>query len=137
MTSIIAYLILALGVWAHPTNTIIPENVGWIRVEWGTPVNGGADAYPGSYGICHIRLNRGLWESANDELRLFIMTHEIGHCLGLWEPATMHLGNGIMGCGYIADPFETCQFAAYDQFAIDALHPSPIVRRGFIPMVAR
>lgn len=114
--------------WAHPTNTI-PQTVDPIVVSWGTPAAGAiADAYPAG-GVCNIRIDQAVWSTAPQEIRAYVMLHEVGHCLGFWDPETMHTGNGIMGCGYIADAFETCMFTAHDQFRADALHPSTLQHR--------
>lgn len=113
--------------WAHPTNTI-PQTVMPIDVFWGDPVGGTADSWPHN-GVCNIRLNQQLWDTAPQDVRDFVMMHEVGHCLGMWLPENAHTGNGIMGCGYIVDAFETCLFTAHDQFLADSLHPSTIQRR--------
>jgi hypothetical protein len=138
MATLIAYLVIALAVWAHPTNSV--GSTTEIVVEFGNPPAGHpAAAWPARDGLCHIQVRQEAWEIAPPVVREFMMTHEVGHCLGIWGEAPDwdgHKGNGIMGCGYIFDAFETCQFTAHDQFAVDALNPSLIVRRAFMPMVS-
>lgn len=127
MAAVFAYIVIALAIWMHPTNSITADT-SWIAPEWGTPAGGAADSFPGRDGYCHIRIRRDSWEVVSEDLRRWLMIHEVGHCLGLWNPADYHDGDGYMtGYDYMT---------AADQFRIDALHPSPIVRRAVVPMVS-
>lgn len=132
MDSVLALVLWALTLWMHPTNSVSLDTP--IAPEWGQPNGGAADSWPGLDGVCHIRLNEALWNSAIDELRRIIVLHEVGHCLGFWEPETMHAGDGIMACGYSADA--ACAITAFDRFRAAALHPSSVKPRAFVPMVS-
>lgn len=133
MDTLIAMILWALSAWMHPTNSVtmaIP-----IAPEFGQPVGNVADAYPGRDGVCHIRVHEPTWTAAPAPVREYIALHEVGHCLGNWDPATMHAGDGIMGCGY--NPDAACVFTAWDRRRAAELHPSAITPRVTIPMLAR
>lgn len=133
MDSVLALVLWALALWMHPTNSVTLE---WpIAPEWGQPNGGSADSYPGRDAVCHVRLNRQWWAMAPDELRRITVLHEVGHCLGFWEPGDMHAGDGIMGCGYNPDAW--CAITAFDRFRVAALHPSNVRPRAFVPMVGQ
>lgn len=114
MNEIFALIVSALLFWSHPTNSITSD-ASWIAPAWGSPVAGTADAWPGMDGLCHIRISPEAWAVLDGATRAYTMKHEVGHCLGLWEPGTYHLGDGVMS--------GVNQMTAYDQFRIDAMHP--------------
>lgn len=125
LAKLVAYIVLALSLWAHPGNSVNPSEHSWIAVEWGVPAAGTADAWPGRDGLCHIRVSREAWLLLAEERREWTMAHEVGHCLGLWE----HEGGGIMeGYG---------EMSAEERFHVDALHPSALTRRAFVVGLSR
>lgn len=125
LAELVAYIVVALGLWAHPGNNVNPSEHAWIAVDVGTPAAGTADAWPGRDGLCHIRVNREAWTLLNEGQREWTMTHEVGHCLGLWD----HEGGGIME-GYT-------QMSAEERFRVDALHPSALTRRAYLVGLSR
>ena len=126
---ILVYLLLALATWAHPTNNINRYDVSWIVVETGKPAAGTADSWPGRDGKCHIRIDPNAWAVIAEANRDYTVIHEVGHCLGRWDPFTYHLGDGWMS--------GVMQMTAYDQFLADDMHSNGVMRRAFVPMVAQ
>lgn len=131
MTELVALIVIALAAWAHPTNSIVPENHAWVVPETAVLNGYDADAYPETGGICHIRVNQNTWPLLPYETKKWIITHEIGHCLGIWT----HVGDGIMGCGHIAGA--QCLITLADRERMSILHPALVRPQLFTPMVAQ
>jgi hypothetical protein len=133
------YLLAALALWVHPTNSVQMNDSQRITVECGT--------YPGlttAYTLTSLLVRKeaviyvvcASWEKWPEDQRLWVMAHEVGHLFGLWDAdgGLAHGGDGIMACTVPSD--RPCLVTAAERLQIAKMMPSPIVRRAIVPMVA-
>ena len=74
---------------------------------------------------CLIGVNEPWFTSATPELRQSVITHEVGHCLGLGHFGSCNYNEAIMGCATLGE------ITGYDRAMLGAVRGNRVV----VPMV--
>lgn len=116
---------IALALWATLGNFVAPPIVA--TVFYGTP-DGAFYGWASGDAPCFIGLWSKYWSPLDEHGQLYVIVHEVGHCLGL-----PHVnGESIMSTPVIPD--RPLTFSPEDSAAFRVAYPLPV--RGRVAMLS-